>query len=355
MYRGNRLLGGGATRPPGGPHAEVVALQNAIRRHGERALRGASLAVTLEPCCFTGRTGPCTEAILAAGIRKVVIGCRDPHERVRGRGIQKLRRAGVEVEVGVREDACREHHRGFFSLCEKGRPFVTLKLATSLDARIATATGESRWITGSQARNWVHRQRASVDAVMVGSGTALADDPELSARRGERVIHRPVRVLVDSMLKLPRTAKLFAGLQGEDAVFQTWVLCRPEARGKRGIRSTGAKLIEVSGSRKESKRHLDLSAGLQELGRAGLTSVLVEGGGGLAAALLRADLVDAIHWIQAPILLGGDGFPALGALEIGRLSDAVALEFVSIGKLGSDLHIRAIPRRKLKRRGRAAR
>jgi len=343
VFRGDRILAGGATQPPGGPHAEVVALRAAIRKHGKNAVRGASMAVTLEPCCFTGRTGPCTEAILDAKIRKVVIGCRDPHARVRGRGIRKLRSANVEVVVGVREGPCREHHRGFFSLCQRGRPFVTLKLATSLDARIATAGGESRWITGSEARRFVHRLRASSDAVMVGSGTALADDPDLSARRGDRLIRRPIRLLVDSRLRLAPSARLYSGLlpetEGGQPEAQTWVLCRKGARGARAIRATGAKLIEIP----VVGPHIDLSAGLQALGSEGLTSVLVEGGGRLAASLLRAELVDAIHWIQAPILLGGDGIPALGSLGIDRLSEAVYLNEIARRKLGRDLHIHAIP------------
>ncbi len=341
VFRGNRVLGGGATRPCGGPHAEVMALRSANRRASKATVRGASLAVTLEPCCFTGRTDPCTDAIVAAGIRKVYVGCRDPHERVRGRGIRKLRRAGIAVEVGVREAECREQHRGFFSLCERGRPYVTLKLATTLDGRIATSSGESRWITGSASREWVHKLRARSDAVMVGSGTALADDPELSARRGGRVVHRPVRVLVDSGLRVPSEAALYAGLlpkgDRQEADFQTWVLCRARARGRAAIAATGARLLDT----RAAQRHLDLAAALDRLGKEGLTTLLVEGGGGLAAALLRAKRVDEIHWIQAPKLLGSDGRAALGPLSLERLRDAVVLDDVSVRRRGDDLHVRA--------------
>lgn len=346
VFRGNRVLGRGATRPPGGPHAEVLALDSATRRAGERKVRGASLAVTLEPCCFTGRTGPCTEAILAAGIRKVYIGCKDPHERVRGRGIQKLRRAGIEVEVGVRESECREQHRGFISLCETGRPYVTLKLATTLDGRIATASGESRWITGEVSRDWVHGIRAASDALMVGSGTALADDPELTARRAGKLLHRPVRVLVDSRLRVSPQARLYGGLRTKSgatqAEFQTWVLCHERARGRAGIRATGARLIDIPAS---ADRHLDLAIALDRLGDLGLTTLLVEGGGGLAAALLRADRIDEIHWIQAPKLIGADGRAAIGPLSLERLSEAVALDDIAIERLGEDVHIQAKVRR----------
>ncbi|MGI9591846.1 MAG: bifunctional diaminohydroxyphosphoribosylaminopyrimidine deaminase/5-amino-6-(5-phosphoribosylamino)uracil reductase RibD, partial [Myxococcota bacterium] len=219
VYRGDRLLGRGYTRPAGGPHAEVVALERATRRHGARAVRGAAVAVTLEPCSHHGRTPPCADRLVQAGIARVVVGHRDPHREVSGRGLRRLRRAGVEVAVGVLADACREQHRGFLCVCEQGRPFVSLKLASSLDGRIATASGESRWITGPRSRERVHRLREAVDAVMVGSGTARADDPALTARRSGRVVHAPVRLLVDSRLRIPVSARLHGGAEG-----QSWVL-----------------------------------------------------------------------------------------------------------------------------------
>lgn len=341
VFRGSTVLGRGATQPPGGPHAEAVALAKAIAKHGKAKVRGASVATTLEPCCFTGRTPPCTKAIVDAGIRRVIVGCKDPHARVNGRGSTALRRAGVEVEVGVLEDECQKQHRGFISLCVKGRPFVTLKLATTLDGRIATAAGESRWITGPASREWVHRARSRSDAVMVGSGTALADDPELSARKGKRIIHRPVRLLVDSKLRVATDAKLYKGLHpgrtDKIAGFETWVLCKSKSQGRRAVAATGAKLVDVP----TQGRHLNLSAAMKQLGKLGLTNVLVEGGGELAAALLRANLVDEIHWFQAPTLIGGDGRAALGPLSLERLRDAVSLEDVSVRRRGDDVHITA--------------
>jgi diaminohydroxyphosphoribosylaminopyrimidine deaminase/5-amino-6-(5-phosphoribosylamino)uracil reductase len=344
VFRGDRVLGRGYTRPPGGPHAEVVALRSARRRHGAKALRGASLAVTLEPCCFTGRTPPCTDAILEAGIASVAVGMRDPHPRVRGRGTRRLREAGVRVTVGVLEDDCRELHRGFSSVCERGRPFVTLKLATSLDGRIATATGESRWITGPEARRFVHGLRARIDAVMVGSGTALADDPELSARRGDRVVRLPDRVLVDSRLRVPASARIHAARPDS----RTLVLTSRGARGRRAIESSGSELLVVPGR----AGALDLDRGLEALASAGLTTILVEGGGGLAAALLRAELVDEIHWILAPKLIGGDGKPALGSLALASLSDAPELEVLRTRRLGRDTHVHARPLRDAAERAR---
>ncbi len=333
VFRGARILARGTTQPPGGPHAEVVALRSAERRFGTRALRGASLVVTLEPCCFQGRTGPCTKAIIEAGIRRVYVGCVDPHARVAGRGIRQLRAAGVEVVEGVRREACREHHRGFFAVCECGRPFVTLKLASTLDARIATATGESRWITGPQARTMVHGLRSRVDAIMVGSGTALADDPELSARRGERIIRRPIRVLVDSKLRVPTASRLYQVQTGGE----TWVLTRARARGRPGVVATGARVFDAP----TRDGHLDLAACLQTLAEAGLTTLLVEGGGRLAAALLRAGLIDEIHWLLAPRLIGQEGVPALGPLGLERLEQAVDLKVERVRRLGRDLHIHA--------------
>ncbi len=333
VFRGDRVLGRGRTRPPGGPHAEVVALSAARRRHGARAVRGASLAVTLEPCAHTGRTGPCSDAIAAAGIRRVYFGCRDPHPQVRGRGLRRLRAAGVETRLGPLEPECREQHRGFLSVCERGRPFLSLKLASTLDGRIATASGESRWITGPAAREAVHRLRNRSDGVMVGSRTALADDPDLSVRRGDRVLHRPVRVLVDGSLRVPTSARLYRG--AEDA--RTVVLHRAAARGRKAREATGARLLPV----RARGAHVDLRAGLERLAGEGLTSLLVEGGGGLAAALLRAGLVDEIHWFVAPVLLGSDGRAALGALETKRLADALALPAWHVQKLGDDLHVTA--------------
>jgi diaminohydroxyphosphoribosylaminopyrimidine deaminase/5-amino-6-(5-phosphoribosylamino)uracil reductase len=342
VFRGDRVLGRGCTKPPGGPHAEVVALQSAIARHGATAVRGASMAVTLEPCCFTGRTPPCTDAILDAGIARVLIGMRDPHAKVRGRGARALAKGGVKVEEGVREAECRELHRGFSSVCERGRPFVTLKLATSLDARIATASGESRWITGPEARRFVHELRRRVDAVMVGSATALADDPDLSARKGDRVLRRPDRVLVDSRLRVPANARVH--VPHEDA--QTFVLTSPRARGRRAIERAGSTLIDVPGSMGD----LDLGRGLALLAEAGLTTVLVEGGGRLAAALIRAGLVDELHWILAPKLLGGDARPSLGPLGITSLADAPELEVLRTRALGRDTHLHARPRAAARKR-----
>ncbi|MBW2394930.1 MAG: bifunctional diaminohydroxyphosphoribosylaminopyrimidine deaminase/5-amino-6-(5-phosphoribosylamino)uracil reductase RibD [Deltaproteobacteria bacterium] len=336
VFRGDRVLGAGGTRPPGGSHAEIVALDRARKRHGEAALRGASLAVTLEPCHHQGRTGPCTVAIREAGIVRVFIGTDDPHPAVSGRGVRWLRRAGIQVQRGVLEEACRWQHRGFLSVCERGRPWVALKLAATLDGRIATASGESRWITGDAAREHVHQLRDKVDAVMVGSGTALRDDPALTVRRDGRRVRCPIRVLVDSELKVPMTRSLF---RDEDATL-TWVLAGRNAPVKRRAarEAAGARVLTVRGRRGA----LDLSDALEALAREGLGSVLVEGGGGLAAALLRRGLVDELHWFASASLLGGDAREAIGSLGVAKLASRPNLAVRSIRRLGEDVYVHGV-------------
>jgi diaminohydroxyphosphoribosylaminopyrimidine deaminase/5-amino-6-(5-phosphoribosylamino)uracil reductase len=334
VFRGDRCLGRGATRPVGGPHAEVVALESAKRRFGAKGVRGASLAVTLEPCCRVGRTGPCTDAILEAGIRRVFIGLLDPHPDGSGAGVRRLRRAGVEVQLGALEEACREQHRGFSTVCALGRPFLMLKLASSLDGRIAAANGESRWITGPEARAKGHLLRSRVDAIVVGSGTVIADDPELSARRAGRVVHQPVRVLIDSRLRVPPSAKLYR--EGGD---RTWVFCSSRAGGRRRkvLEDLGVRLLEAP----TRAGKLDLKRAAARLAREGLTEVLVEGGGSLAAALLRARLVDELHWFVAPRVLGGDGRPSVADLGLKSLVETPLLNG-HLGRAGGDLYIRGL-------------
>ncbi len=338
LFKGDRILGRGTTRAVGGAHAEVVAIAAARRKMGDAALRGASIAVTLEPCSFVGRTGACTKAILEAGIGRVVVGCRDPHPKVRGRGIRRLRSHGIEVVTGVLEEDCRRQHRGFISVCERGRPYLTLKLATTLDGRIALANGESRWITSAAARDFVHRLRNASDAVMVGSETALADDPILNVRRGGRIVRTPIRILLDGRLRVPTTARLFD--VSEEA--QTWVVCRKGARGQKRVRAAASKLLEIPRTR---EGFVNLRSAFRRFAKEGLTTVLVEGGGRLAAALLRADLVDEVHWLMAPTLIGGDGRAGLGPLGLKELAKAISIDPFRVGRLGPDLHIQGRIRR----------
>jgi diaminohydroxyphosphoribosylaminopyrimidine deaminase/5-amino-6-(5-phosphoribosylamino)uracil reductase len=331
VVRGDRVLGRGHTRPVGGPHAEIVAIDAAIRAHGARAVRGAALAVTLEPCSHFGRTPPCADRVIEAGLARVWIGHGDPHPEVAGRGVRRLRRAGLRVELGVLERECREQHRGFLSVLAAGRPFVVLKLAATLDGRIATATGESRWITGPRARAAGHALRRVADAIWVGAETALADDPDLTARNRGRVVHEPVRLVADTRLRLPPSARMLRGAPGS-----TWVLCgagAPAAR-RRALEAAGARVLELA----REGDHLDLRRALRRLGQEGLTEILVEGGGSLAAGLLRRSLVDELHWFSAPLLIGGDGRAALGALGVRTLAGAPRLTEVALRRVGDDVH-----------------
>ncbi len=300
VVRNGRVVGRGTTAPGGRPHAEPIALAMA----GEQA-RGATVYVTLEPCCHWGRSPPCTDALIAAGVSRIVVAATDPDPRVNGEGLEKLRTAGIETETGLLESEALETLIGFSHHITLGRPMVTLKLASTLDGRIATQGGESQWITGPPARRLAHAMRGRHDAVMVGVGTVLADNPELTCRiRGFRSTPI-VRVVADSHLRTPLTSRLMITA----ADIPTWFLLREGTNLARedAFISIGAKLIKIPGS----TAGVDLTAAMTALNAAGLTRILVEGGGQLAAALLRADLVDRIAWFHAPTVMGGDGWPAV--------------------------------------------
>ncbi|MCC6767221.1 MAG: bifunctional diaminohydroxyphosphoribosylaminopyrimidine deaminase/5-amino-6-(5-phosphoribosylamino)uracil reductase RibD [Deltaproteobacteria bacterium] len=324
VVKAGRVVGEGWTRPVGGPHAEVVAL----RRAGARA-RGATLYVTLEPCAHFGRTPPCADAIVAAGVARVVVAVGDPNPRVRGRGLRILARAGVAVTTGVLAEEAGAVSAWFRHFVVRRRPFVILKLAASLDGRIATAAGASRWITGAAARRWVHTLRNRVDAVMVGSETVRADDPSLTCRvRGGR---DPVRIVIDGRLQTPLAAAVVRQRSAAATIVAT-TAAAPVGR-RRALADAGVEVIVVPA--KGGK--VDLGTLLRGLAARGIVSVLVEGGGDLAAAMVRARLVDRLAVITAPVLLGGDGRPMLGALGLRRLGDAPRLVRQTVVRLGRDL------------------
>jgi diaminohydroxyphosphoribosylaminopyrimidine deaminase/5-amino-6-(5-phosphoribosylamino)uracil reductase len=278
------------------------------------AARGATVYVTLEPCCHWGHTPPCTQALIEAGVARVVIGTRDPDARVNGDGLARLRDAGIAVTEGVLEDDAREVVSGFAHRVTLKRPLVTLKLAATLDGRIATGSGESRWITGEPARRVVHALRGRHDAVLVGVGTVLADDPDLTCRIPGFRPTPVVRVVVDTHLRTGLTTRLVATA----AETPTWMLIRagtdPDRR--RAVADLGVRVIEVPGA----SAGVDLARGLAALAEAGLTRVLVEGGAKIAAALLRADLVDRLAWFHAPGVMGADGWPAVQAFGVEQLA-----------------------------------
>ena len=315
-----RILARGWTQPGGRPHAESEALERA----GDDA-RGATAYVTLEPCSHHGRTPPCADSLIAAGVARVVVATGDPDARVTGRGLTRLRDAGIAVEVGLLEAEARDLNAGFFKHREARRPVVGLKLATTLDGRTATVTGESRWITGPVARAWVHRLRAEADAILVGSGTALADDPALTCRLPGLGARSPVRVVLDGRGRLGADSVLVA-TAGETP---TWRLVGKGVPALPGV----VDLVVPAGR----DGHLDLEAGLATLAREGITRVMVEGGRGLATALMRADLVDSIDWFRAPALIGGDGMPALDALGIEEMGSLRRWRRRGLQILGDDI------------------
>lgn len=322
IVRDNKIVARGYHRKAGLPHAEVEAL-----RVAGAAAKGAALYVTLEPCCNWGRTPPCTEAIIRSGIKKVVAGMMDPNPGVSGRGTRALRAAGIEVVSGVIEDECNRMNEGYIKHITTGLPFVTLKLASTLDGRIATSRGESRWITGQEARGCVHRLRAINDAVMVGVSTVLKDDPELTVRlaRGRD----PLRVVLDSTLRIPLRAKVFKK-GARLLIFTTSGAGMAKASM---VVEEGAEVITVP----VSKDGVDIKRVLKELGKRGVASVLVEGGGRVAASLIKKRLADKLVLFISPMALGSDGLPSIGPLGINRLKDAPRLERMAVRKIGHDI------------------
>jgi len=327
IVKDGRVVGRGWTQPGGRPHGEIEAL----RRAGEAA-RGATAYVSLEPCCHWGRTPPCTDALIAAGVRRVVVTLEDPDPRVTGAGLRQLRAAGLAVETGLCATEGAELNAGFFCRLRRGRPLVTLKLATSLDGRIATRRGESQWITGPPARERAHALRASHDAIMVGTGTVLADNPQLTCRLPGLGQRSPVRVVIDRTLRIPPKMRLIA----EARQVPTWILTLPDADPARreALAASGAQVIDIDPS---SDGTNGLAAALSALGGRGITRLLVEGGGRLAAALVLARLVDRLVWVHAPLLIGDDGIPAVAGFGLEALADALSFERIATETVGEDV------------------
>jgi len=326
IVNNGRIVGRGWTQPGGRPHAEVVALAQA----GAQA-RGASAYVSLEPCAHIGQTPPCATALVQAGVARVVTALEDPDPRVAGGGHAMLRQAGIAVQTGVMAAEARRAHRGFLLNRTEGRPALTLKLASSFDGRIATATGESQWITGPGARRMVHAQRARHDAVMVGGGTARADDPMLTVR-GMGVAAQPLRIVCSRRLDLPLDGKL-AQSAGDVPLWLCHGDSAPEP-ARAAWERLGARLIEVPIG---AGGQLDPLALLQALRQAGLTRVFCEGGGALAASLLMAGMVDELVGFTAGLAIGAEGFPALGAMGLDALAEAPRFSLVETRAVGGDV------------------
>jgi len=330
VVREGRVVGRGWTQPGGRPHAETEALARA----GEAA-RGATAYVTLEPCAHHGKTPPCAQALIDAGVARVVVALDDPDPRVNGGGIRMLREAGVEIETGLCRAEAEAVNRGFLRRVRDGRPMVTLKAATTLDGRIATRSGDSQWITGEAARAHAHLLRASHDAILIGVGTAAADDPELTCRLPGLEDRSPVRVVLDGRMRLPLTHKLVAGARETP----TWLFALAaedgaQAARRRAYADCG---VEVIPAASDGDGNPDPRGALAELARRGITRLLVEGGGRIAAAFLAAGLIDEIVWFRAARIIGGDGVPAVAGFGVERLDAAVDARLVDMRYVGEDV------------------
>lgn len=329
VVRDGAVIGTGWHHKAGTPHAEVHALAEA----GAQAL-GSDVYVTLEPCSHFGRTPPCADALVAARVGRVFVGMIDPNPKVSGRGIARLREAGIPVVCGILEDACRAINLPFVKRVTTGLPFVTLKSAMTLDGKIATASGDSRWVTGEPARRQVHRLRAVSDAVMVGVGTAIADDPQLTSRiPGGR---DPLRVIVDSGLRLPLDSRLL-GLDSHAVTLLATVSQDGERIAQ--LRDRGAEVLVCA----ERAGRVDLHDLLARLGGRGIQSILLEGGAELAGAMLRQRLIDRCLFFYAPKLVGGEGFGLFCGAGAGRMADAVPLQRIGIRRIGTDILIEGEP------------
>ncbi|MDB5819646.1 MAG: riboflavin biosynthesis protein RibD [Rhizobacter sp.] len=332
VSRSGQVLGSGHTQQAGGPHAEPMALRAATEAHGAAALKGATAYVTLEPCSHHGRTPPCADALVAAGLGRVVIAVQDPNPLVAGQGIARLRAAGIEVDSGLLEDEARELNIGFFSRMTRGRPWVRLKAAVSLDGRTALENGASQWITGVEARTDGHAFRKRAGAVLTGVGTVVDDDPRMDVRLVPTE-HQPLRVIVDSRMQVPTTARILAG-PGAALVYAAAESAERRAR----LEATGAEVAIAS----NPQGKVDLAAMLDDLGRRGINELHVEAGYKLNGSMVREGLVDEFLIYIAPALLGsGLGLAAFGPLD--RLEDAPRLRFHDVTRLGDDLRVLARP------------
>ncbi|MBM4149227.1 MAG: bifunctional diaminohydroxyphosphoribosylaminopyrimidine deaminase/5-amino-6-(5-phosphoribosylamino)uracil reductase RibD [Lentisphaerae bacterium] len=332
VVRNGKAVGEGYHRKAGGPHAEVIAL-----RMADRLARGATVYISLEPCSTFGRTPPCTDALIEAGVGRVVVSVLDPNPIHRGRGVRLLRRAGMEVSIGVLENHGNETIAPFACWIRNHRPFVTLKMAMSLDARIAGADGRSKWITGSRARAAVQELRSRADAIMVGVGTVLADNPSLICR--SRRTRRPARVVVDSLCRTPVRARMLRESGGGRVI----IAAGPDAPAARvkALRGAGAAVTVMPAS---APGRIDLHALMRMLGKEGYLHVLCEGGGALAGSLVSSGLVDELWTFIAPILLGGGTAKPAFDMEGRPLSSALDLDIIEHVRFCKDLLIRAKPR-----------
>ncbi|OGO25301.1 MAG: riboflavin biosynthesis protein RibD [Chloroflexi bacterium RBG_16_50_9] len=328
IVRDHQIIGQGYHRYYGGKHAEVNAMESAVED-----ISGATMYVTLEPCCYYGKTPPCVDAIIRNNIARVIIGVRDPNPQVNGRGMEILNNHGIETRVGVLEAECRSLNEAHFKYMMTGLPLVTVKFAQTLDGRIATSTGNSQWLSSPASRRFAHKLRTLNDAVMVGVGTVLADNPELTARlvRGRN----PTRIILDSRLRIPLEARVL--MEQESA--KTIVTCTSAADGKR-LAALRQKKIEVLVIPEDERGEVSAKSLLEILGKRGISSVLAEGGAEVITSLLRLKLADRLVAIIAPRIMGR-GIEAVGELNITDVSQTLKLSFEKVRRMGEDVVIEA--------------
>jgi len=327
IVKEDKVVGRGWTQPGGRPHAEVMALQQA----GQKA-EGATAYCTLEPCSHFGKTPPCCDALIKAGISKVVVAVKDPDSRVDGRGIKRLREAGLRVLENVCKEEALDIMQGFFNVCEFSRPYVTLKFGMSLDSRVAAVSGESKWITGDQARRSVHLLRAKNDAILTGVGTLLHDDPRLDCRLPGLEQHSPSRILVDSKLRIPVTSHF--ALTAKNSPSYVFTTEKSETAKKDILTDMGIKIFQVPCS---ADGHVLMPRCFELMAEEGITTVLVEAGGHLASSLTQSDLVDKLVIYRAPMIIGDDGIAAWHPLGVEQLCMAKTFAIKNIEQIGPDI------------------
>lgn len=321
------VVGQGYHQAVGGPHAEVNAIDDA----GDQAFE-ATLYVTLEPCNHQGRTPPCTQKIIDAGIRQVIVAMADPNPNVAGGGNVYLQSKGVDVTCGICEQEAVRLNESFIKYIRTGRPFVVLKMAATLDGRIATRTGHARWVTGPQAREFVHQLRHNMDGIMVGVGTAKADDPELTCRIESGQAVDPIRVVLDTHLSLSPTARML----NQSSSAKTIIVCAPDAekQKKANLQNRGAKILEVS----LEHGRIDLKMLMDQLGDQGITSLLIEGGAQVAASILQAGVADKVHFFYAPKIMGGeDGIPMFAGQGPDKMDQCLSVKEAHVSRMGHDI------------------
>ncbi len=329
IVRDDRIVGEGWHKRAGGHHAEVHALEAA----GDAA-RGADVYVTLEPCCHTGKTPPCTEALIRAGVKRVVAAMPDPNPLVAGRGLKQLRLAGIAAESGLMADECAAINRPFIKHVTSGRPYVLFKCAMTMDGRIATVTGESRWISCDASRKMVHRMRSRCDAVMVGVDTIIADNPQLNVRHVQG--RNPLRVIVDSRLRTPESVAVLGGRLARKTIIAT-----AESNPRIHLRYTsqGATVLVC----REEAGRVSISDLLVRLGAMGIQSILLEGGSRLAGEMVREGLIDEFVFFIAPKIIGSDGFAPFSIQGLTGMERAIPLRFSSFSRSGTDIVVNAFP------------